>query len=106
MNAQTVFDCDDTRKEIFSYCLAQYPIVTKEMVDERLAKYKQIHNWQLHQFPCWYPRWQGSWYRTLREIKNLPKEGRFYRVWLNLLWGAKAVPSETIMFCTEYPHDT
>ena len=36
--AQAVFDCDDIRKEIFSYCLPQYPIVTKEMVLKRLKR--------------------------------------------------------------------
>ena len=34
--AQTVFDCDDLKKEIFSYCLPQYPIVTKDMIDDQL----------------------------------------------------------------------
>ena len=71
--AQTVFDCDDLKKEIFSYCLPQYPIITKKMIDKRLAQYRQIHNWQRRQ-PVWYPHWQGSWWRTMREIRALPDD--------------------------------
>ena len=33
MSAQVVFDCDDLKKEIFSFCLPQYPVITKKMID-------------------------------------------------------------------------
>ena len=35
MTAQVVFDCDDLKKEIFSYCLPQYPVVTLDMIYKR-----------------------------------------------------------------------
>ena len=38
MSAQAVFDCDDLKNEIFSYCLPQYPVVTKKMIDYRLSE--------------------------------------------------------------------
>ena len=38
MSAQVVFDCDDLKKEIFSFCLPQYPVITKDMVDDRLME--------------------------------------------------------------------
>ena len=71
--AQAVFDCDDLKKQIFSYCLPQYPIITKKMIDRRLAKYRKLHNWQRQQ-PVWYPHWQGSWWRTMKEIRALPDD--------------------------------
>ena len=38
MNAPKVFDCDDVKGLIFSYCLPQFPIVTKNMIDDRRDK--------------------------------------------------------------------
>lgn len=35
--AQHVFECDDLKKEIFSYCLPKYPIITKKMIDIKMA---------------------------------------------------------------------
>ena len=35
MSAQAVFDCEDIRREIFSYCLPQYPVVTLDMIYKR-----------------------------------------------------------------------
>ena len=35
MNATQVFDIDGVREIIFSYCLPEYPIVTKKMIDDR-----------------------------------------------------------------------
>ena len=40
MSAQVVFDCDDLKKEIFSFCLPQYPVITKKMIDDRLLESK------------------------------------------------------------------
>ena len=42
MSAQAVFDCDDLKKEIFSYCLPQYPIVTAEMIKRRAFKWAKL----------------------------------------------------------------
>ena len=42
MSAQVVFDCDDLKKEIFSFCLPQYPVITKKMIDDRLAESKLV----------------------------------------------------------------
>ena len=36
MSAQAVFDCDDLKNEIFSFCLPQYPVVTKNMINDKL----------------------------------------------------------------------
>ena len=33
MSAQAVFDCEDLKNEIFTYCLPQYPVITKKMID-------------------------------------------------------------------------
>ena len=68
MNAQTVFDCDDLRKEIFSYCLPQYPVITKEMVDEKLMEWIELH--QIRE-GYWFelgdsfPYWKADWILTL-----------------------------------------
>ena len=35
--AQHVFECDDLKKVIFSYCLPKYPIITKKMIDIKMA---------------------------------------------------------------------
>ena len=43
MNAQEVFDCNDLKKEIISY-LPIYPIITKEMVDERIFSGWELYN--------------------------------------------------------------
>lgn len=40
--AQAVFDCDDLKKQIFSYCLPQYPIITADMIKRRLEKWVQL----------------------------------------------------------------
>ena len=44
MSAQAVFDCNDLKKEIMSYCLPQYPIITKEMVDEKIFEGCEFYN--------------------------------------------------------------
>jgi len=40
MSAQVVFDCDDLKKEIFSFCLPQYPVITKKMIDDEIIDFK------------------------------------------------------------------
>ena len=83
--AQTVFDCDDLKKEIFSYCLPQYPIVTKDMIDSKMQKWKALdikrtenleqkmprrgRNWKYGRRWLLLPCWKADWLLTMEEIK-------------------------------------
>ena len=45
--AQQFFDCSDIRKQIFEYCLPQYPLITKKMIDRRIQKYMTYFEYYL-----------------------------------------------------------
>ena len=80
--AQHVFWCDDLKKEIFSYCLPKYPIITKKMIDIKMANlaYAYIggspyigHLGCLTIEPCIDVTIKGrclksAWFRTLQSI--------------------------------------
>ena len=93
MNAQTVFDCDDLRKEIFSYCLPQYPVITKEMVDEKHMEWIELH--QIRE-EYWFelgdsfPYWKADWISTLETLNrnvrildnpSMPTIAELYPLW-------------------------
>ena len=84
MAAQAVFDCDDTKKEIFSY-LPQYPIITKKMIEKKhliwgqklLDRDEKFNKKGAHYIidnfyrrtkvmPCW----EADWLLTLDHIIN------------------------------------
>ena len=83
--AQAVFDCDDLKKEIFSYCLPQFPIVTKDMIDRKMKKWKELDikrtenllkeysdrgkNWIRSKRMFFLPCWKADCVLTIEEIK-------------------------------------
>ena len=88
MSAQVVFDCDDLKNEIFSYCLPQYPIVTAKMIIrrglkwarldiDRICKLRQSTQClsNLKQRTKVMPLWKADWMLTIAIIGRKQRHG-------------------------------
>lgn len=81
-NAQLVFECDDLKKEIFSYCEPKYPVITKDMIEEKHIKWieldqkRRILHWRFaldHKRRVkadWRGEWKADWILTLAQIQE------------------------------------
>ena len=84
MSAQAVFDCNDLKKEIMSYCLPQYPIITKEMVDEQIFSFAECYNTRedyWFELGERFPHYKADRYELLEIVnRNLtPSKAKFIR---------------------------
>ena len=73
MSAQVVFDCDDLKKEIFSYCLPQYPKVTKKMILQKKHSWMELDmstgEGDISNIVA-FPQWKVDWCDTLHILNR------------------------------------
>jgi len=82
MNSQLVFECDDLKKEIFSYCEPKYPVITKDMIDKKLMIWleldqkRRILQWRFaldhirRVEADWRREWKADWILTIAQIQE------------------------------------
>ena len=85
MNAQLVFECDDLKKEIFSYCEPKYPVITKDMIEKKLMIWSELDqkrltlqwrfaikaNLHIRRVKAdWRREWKADWILTIAQIQE------------------------------------